>query len=26
MSKSPGKFVDLAAMSISGSLMPSIPV
>jgi len=26
MSRSPGKFVDLAALSMSGSLMPSIPV
>lgn len=26
MSKSPGKFVDLAALSMSGSLMPSVPV
>jgi hypothetical protein len=26
MSRSPGKFVDLAALSMSGSLTPSIPV
>ena len=26
MSRSPGNFVDLAALSLSGSLMPSVPV